>query len=176
MHMIVHALRCSRGSFPSICHNKIRDITADLLREVCHSIGMKPRLQHVTEEQLTYRSANKKDNARLDIVATSFWRRDGSSSLSSQATVILPYLNATAETKSRSKEHNTNEYIKLNMLPSLRWYSPTSGGMAPTANVVYKRIAPMITSKYDKIYSRTMYWIQCKVNFPLIHIAIMCLC
>ena len=73
---IEHALSCSRGDFQSIRHNEIRDITADLLSEVCHNVGTEPGLQHVTEEQLTHRSANREDGARLDIVATSFWGRD----------------------------------------------------------------------------------------------------
>ena len=73
---VEHALSCSRGGFPSIRHNEIRDITAELLSEVCHSVGTEPELQHVTEEQLTHRSANREDGARLDIVATNFWGRD----------------------------------------------------------------------------------------------------
>ena len=33
---IEHALNCSQGDFPSIRHNEIRDITAELLTEVCY--------------------------------------------------------------------------------------------------------------------------------------------
>ena len=53
-------------------HNEIRDITADLLSEVCHSVSTEPCLQEITEEQLTHRTANK-DGARLDIVAEFVW-------------------------------------------------------------------------------------------------------
>ena len=73
---VEHALSCFSGGFPSIRHNEIRDITVDLLNEVCHNVGTEPGLQHVTEERLTYRSANSEDDARLDIVATSFWGKD----------------------------------------------------------------------------------------------------
>ena len=65
---IEHALNCPRGGFPSIRHNEVRDITADLLSEVCHNVGLEPNLQNVTEEPLTHRSANREDGARLDIV------------------------------------------------------------------------------------------------------------
>ena len=68
-----HALSCSQGGFPSIRHNEVRDITADLMSEVCHGVGTEPHLQPVTEEQLTHRSAIRDDGARLDIVAESFW-------------------------------------------------------------------------------------------------------
>ena len=53
-------------------HDEIRDITADLLSEVCHSVSTEPCLQEITEEQLTHRTANK-DGARLDIVAEFVW-------------------------------------------------------------------------------------------------------
>ena len=69
---IEHALSCSRGGFPSIRHNEIRNITADLLSEVCHSVGTELSLQPVTGEQFEHRTANREDGARLDIVAQSF--------------------------------------------------------------------------------------------------------
>ena len=47
---IEHALSCSRGGFPSIRHNEIRDLTADLRTEVCYGVGIKPGLQPVTKE------------------------------------------------------------------------------------------------------------------------------
>ena len=73
---IEHALSCSRRGFPSIYHNEIRNITADLLSEVCHRFGTEPSLQPVTGEQFEHRTANREDDARLDIVAQSFWGRD----------------------------------------------------------------------------------------------------
>ena len=73
---VEHALSCPRGGFPSIRHNEIRDITASLMSEVCHAVGTEPCLQPVTEEQLTHRTANREEGARLDIVAQNFWGRD----------------------------------------------------------------------------------------------------
>ena len=35
---VEHALSCAKGGFPSIKHNKIRDITATLLTEVWHDV------------------------------------------------------------------------------------------------------------------------------------------
>ena len=64
---------CPCGGFPSIRHNELRDITAELLTEVCHSVGVEPTLQPLTGEQLSYRSANVEDGARLDVVAEGFW-------------------------------------------------------------------------------------------------------
>ena len=73
---IERALSCSRGGFPSIRHNEIRDITAEFLTEVCYGVGVEPGLQPVTDEAFSYRSANREDGVRLDVVAESFWGRD----------------------------------------------------------------------------------------------------
>ena len=43
----------------------------------------------------------------------------------------------------------------------------TSGGMGPTATIVYKKIAGMITEKRDQPYSITMKWIRCRTSFAL---------
>ena len=115
-HGIEHALSCSRGGFPSIRHNEIRDITADLLSEVCHNVGTEPGLQHVTEEQLTHRSANREDGLDWTLwprvsgeeIGSAHSLTYGCSTLLRKATV-LSCLNATAETKWRREGRMTSE-------------------------------------------------------------------
>ena len=71
--MVEHALSCSHGGLPSIRHNELCDITAELLSEVCHNVGTEPSLQPITDEHLIHRTANRDDGARLDVAADSFW-------------------------------------------------------------------------------------------------------
>ena len=73
---VVHALNCPHSGFPSIRHNELPDITAELLSEVCHNVGTEPPLQPITDEYMSYRTANREDGARLDIAAGSFWASD----------------------------------------------------------------------------------------------------
>ena len=47
-----HAFSCSKGAFPSIRHNQIRDVTAQLLSEVCLNVEVEPSLQLLTRERL----------------------------------------------------------------------------------------------------------------------------
>ena len=54
-------------------HNDIRDITADVLTEVCPSVSIEPTLQPFTGEQLHYLTANTEDDARADISTQGFW-------------------------------------------------------------------------------------------------------
>lgn len=74
-YMVDHALSCSRGGFPTIQH-EIRDITANLLSDVCHSLVTEPCLQPVTREELRYRTTIREYGARLDIVVESFLGRN----------------------------------------------------------------------------------------------------
>ena len=53
-----HTLSCPRGGFPTIRHNKIWDVTASLLTEVCHDVMIEPNLQPLTGEALTGATSN----------------------------------------------------------------------------------------------------------------------
>ena len=70
---VEHALSCPKGGFPTIGHNEIRDLTANLLTEVCNYVCTEPELQPITDESLTGASSNVQDGARLDIAANGFW-------------------------------------------------------------------------------------------------------
>ena len=75
---VEHSLNCHRG-LPIVRHNEVRDITADLMSEVCHGVGKEPELQPVTEETFAHRTVNREDGARADVVTESFseqnWQR-----------------------------------------------------------------------------------------------------
>ena len=180
---IEHSLNCPRGGFPSIRHNEIRDITADLLSEVCHNVGIEPSLQSISGEHLFYRTANREDGARLDVVAESFWGKDRQRAFF-DVRVFNPYAQSHRNT-------SLTQCYKQNELQKKRAYdqrvreiehgsfSPlvfsTTGGMGPTATIVYKRLASMIAKKHNKTYSKTIHWLRCRLSFSLLRSAIMCL-
>ena len=70
---VYHALSCPKGATPSIRHNSIRDITTELLTEVCPNVSIEPTLQPLNGEVFNRRTTNTEDNARLDIKAQNFW-------------------------------------------------------------------------------------------------------
>ena len=43
-------LGCPCGGFPSLRHNEIRDVTANLLNEICHNVSTKPELQPLSSD------------------------------------------------------------------------------------------------------------------------------
>ena len=70
---IEHALSCPKGGFPSLRHNEVRDLTANLLSKVCNNVVTEPHLQPLSGETLQYKTANRDDNTRFDIAANGFW-------------------------------------------------------------------------------------------------------
>ena len=64
---IEHSFSCPKGGFPTIRHNEIRDLTANLLTEVCHEVQVEPGLQLISGEQFQQASLNIEDGVRLDI-------------------------------------------------------------------------------------------------------------
>ena len=47
-----HALSCKKSGFVTLRHNMIRDVTARLLKEVCHDVRVEPQLLPITGEDL----------------------------------------------------------------------------------------------------------------------------
>ena len=65
-----------KRGFISLRHNDLRDITYELLSEVCEGVENEPMLQSLTGETLKYQTAKAENNARLDASALGFWCRD----------------------------------------------------------------------------------------------------
>ena len=180
---VEHALSCSHGGFPSIRHNELRDITAELLSEVCHNVGTEPSLQPITDEHLIHRTANREDGARLDVAAESFWASDRQRAFF-DIRVFNPFAPSyrnvpLAQGYRRNELEKKRAYDQRVREIEHGSFSPlvfsTTGGVGTTATVVYKRLASMISEKLEKPYSKTMQWIRCRLNFSLLHSAIMCL-
>ena len=70
-----HAFTCSTGGLPTLRHNDIRDLTADLMAEVYNNVYTELELQPLSGEALQGRSANCQDDARVDIRAEGFWEQ-----------------------------------------------------------------------------------------------------
>ena len=72
---VEHAFTCSTGGFPTLRHNDIRDLTADLMAEITSNVCTEPELQPLSGENLQGRSANVQEGACVDIRAEDFWER-----------------------------------------------------------------------------------------------------
>ena len=180
---VEHALSCPFGGFPSIRHNELRDITAALLSEFCHNVSVEPNLQPLSGEQFHYRSANVEDGARLDVSAESFWGRDRRLAYfdvkvfnpfaSSYASSPLAQCYRRAELDRKRKYDERIREVENGTFSPLIFSS--SGGMGPSATVVFKRIATLLSEKRGHPYSHVLYWIRAKLCYSLLRSAVMCL-
>ena len=59
-----HAFSCSKGAIPSIHHDHIWDLTAQVVTEVCRNVEIEPTLQPLSGKSFQRRTANTEDNAQ----------------------------------------------------------------------------------------------------------------
>ena len=179
---VEHALSCNRGAFPIHRHNEIRDLTAELLTQVCHNVCLEPSLQKLDNEHFQLRTAITDDNARLDISADGFWER------SEKAFFDVRVFNPFAST---NLKHQLGSCYHLHEMEKRRQYDErvreveqgsfaplvfaTSGGMGKQATVFYKRLASLLALKKDQPYSHMIGWIRCRLGFSLLRSSITCL-
>ena len=171
-----HALSCVKGGFISIRHNRIRDITANLLKEVCRDVRIEPHLQPLTGEAFKENTANLSDEARCDVSARGFW-------VAGQVAFFdMRIFNPTAtrySNQSLAKSYEVNEKEKKKAYGERIFqiehgsFTPivmsATGGMARESKKFFSRLAAMIADKRKQSISLISSWIRRKLAFALIH-------
>ena len=85
--------------------------------------------------------------------------------------IILPWLYLTLQHEKRRAYDQRVREIDHGCFSPLVFSA--SGGMGPTAKVVYKKLASMIATKHNQCYSQTLNWLRCRLSFSLLRSAIM---
>ena len=178
-----HAFNCPHGGYPTIRHDGIKDITTNLMKEVCRHVAIEPTLQPLSGENLIPASANRSNEARLDIKADGFWDCNYQS-----AYFDVRIFNPTAHTfrnKTLSANHRRHEMEKRRQYEDRiiqvehRVFTPlvfsTAGSVGPAATIVLNRLSSLLATKWNIGYNKIISWIRCKIGFALNHSAIMCL-
>ena len=179
---VEHALSCPKGGFPIVRHNEIRDLTANLLTEVCHDVCVEPTLQPITGETFSNATANSDEGARLDVAASGFWGGRFERAFF-DVRVFNPH--APSNRQPLPTCYRKHENIKKRAYePRVRevehgFFTPlvfsSTGGMGKAASACYKRLASLIAAKRDTLYSSTMSWIICRLSFSLLRSSIQCI-
>ena len=178
-----HTLNCSTGGFPTICHNKIRDFTAKLLTEVCHDVCVEPPLQALSGEHLTHDTANREDNARLDVKTRGF-RGTSHQCAFFDVRVFDPnpesYHDFEMATCYRRHE-GEKRHVYKNRVREVEHgsFTPlvfsTSRGMGRAATVAYKRLATLYCSQERTTIQKRNGLANVTFSFSLLRCAVMCL-
>ena len=160
----------------------MRDITADLLAEVCKDVCVEPQLQELTGEALSYRTANISPEARLDISARGVWSRNQRAFFDVRVfdpnarrfqNQTLPQMYVTNE---KEKKRGYNERV---LQVENGTFTPlvfsVHGGMGQECQTFYKRLSLLIAEKRDEKLSSVSSWIRTRISFALLRSALMCL-
>ena len=67
-----HALSCPKGELVITRHNEMRNLTAEILGEVCKNVVIELLFTPLTGEELP-KSSNTSNQARADVSATGLW-------------------------------------------------------------------------------------------------------
>ena len=166
---------CHMGGIPTIRRNEIRDMTANLLTEICHNVATEPLLEPLTNESFPHRTANTDANARLNIRARGFWNTDQDAYFDVRVFHPNASSNRSMTTAAAYRKHETakkREYAQRVREVKHVVFTPlvlsVTGGMARKATTVYKRLADELSWKQTKQYSIVMGLIRCRLSFAIL--------
>jgi hypothetical protein len=171
---INHALSCKHGPYVIMRHNKIRDLEAELMREVCHDVRIEPELLPLANDRVV--TGNKAKKARLDVAGNGVWGPQERTFL--DVRVMHPnaesYKNKDVaqvyEQHEREKKRTYNERIirieKGSFTPIVL---STFGGMGVEAERYHKRIAQLIRAKRNEPYASVIGYIRTRIRICLLN-------
>ena len=162
-------------------HNSLRDLFAELLREICHDVVVEPTLLPLSGEKLPPGS-NLSDGARLDIACRSLY------SPLARALIDVRVFNPQAQTNwSKSvpemyiahEDEKKREYLPrardVDMSAMIPAVLSTSGGMGRECDKLVKRIAEKLSMKRGERYSDTVSFIRRRIRFDLLRTCVISL-
>ena len=171
---VEHALSCPFGGYPTLRHNEIRNLAANLLSEVCHNVTIEPTLQPVTRETFKLASTLEQDQIlqlMVSGVAILFFDIRVLNPLAPSNTTSTP----SACYRRHEKEKQRAYEQRIREIEHASFVLSTTGGMGPIATKFYKRLADRLASKWNSSYSQTIGWLRCRLSFSLLPSSILCI-
>ena len=136
----------------------------------------------LTGEMFKYQTANKAQDARLDVCARGFWVRG------QRAFCDVRVFDSTAPrllSKSLQDIHKQHEQEKRRQYNQRilevehGTFTPLvfsiQGGMSPECAKFYSRLATLISEKRNDNKSTVTSWMRCRLNFSLLRSALLCI-
>lgn len=163
-------------------HNELRDITASLLKEVCHDVKTEPTLVEVNGEVLQERTANVKREARLDISALSFWTPGQRVFIDIRVFNLHAQRYRCSEMKrcfQSNEKEKKRQYNERVLQIENGTFTPlvfaTNGAMAQECQAFYKRLAEMVAEKRNIANSVATNVIRTRISFSLVRSTLRCI-
>ena len=150
---------------------------------MCQDASIEPHLQQITVETFTHASANIHDGARLDVAARGFWGSHFERAFfdvkvfnphapSNMWTQLTSCYRLHENAKKRAYEQRIREVEHGSFTPLIM---SSTGSLGHAATCMYKRLASLLSDKWDQPYCKTMGWLRCSLTFSLLKSSIMCI-
>ena len=169
---IDHTLICAKGGYVAMRHNALRDLNADLQREVCKDVVVEPRLLPLDNEDVEGASGER---AAPDISSRGIWStfertffdvRVLHPNAPSYQSLPLSSLYANHEKEKMRKYNSRVLTVEKGSFTPLVY--TTFGGWAPQAVKYHKRLAELISKKQNEDYHQVINHIRTRVRFSLL--------
>ena len=167
-----HALVCMKGGYVIMRHNRIRDLEASILRDICKDVRVEPELLPIANPT---QSTNNAQGARLDVSAIGIWSPMERTFL--DVRVVHPnantYKNQPIEQiyrnhESLKKSAYNNRIVQVERASFTPLVFSTSGGMALECTRYHKQIAQKIALKTKEEYSHVMNHLRTRIRYTLL--------
>ena len=173
---IDHTLICKTGGHIIFRHNRIRDLNANFLRQVCHNVITEPELIPLESDGFQTLQGNRADKARLDISAVGLWGPFQKTMF--DVRIFHPHaktyenLDIIADVYSRHEREKQRSYLQRVLQTEKASFTPlvysTNGGMATEAKNFHKKVAHMIADKTKESYSDVINVMRTKLSFAML--------
>ena len=176
-----HALSCPKGGLVITRHNKLRNLTAEILGEVCKNVVIKPLLTPLTGEELP-KSSNTSNQARADVSARALWINGQTAFCDLKVfnpLVIchlhhsLPAVHKKNESK-KKREHN-QRILQVEHGSFTPLVFSCFGGMSRECRCFFSHTAERLANRRKEPKSKISAWIKARLNFALIRSMLLCL-
>ena len=178
-YTVNHALICKAGGYVSMRHNKLRDLTAELLTVAgCKDVKIEPPLLPLSGEELSSGS-NKSELAQLDVSARGVWApldraffdiRVFHPQAQSNASKTIPAMYSSHEQQKKRYYNSRVMNVKKGTFSPLVF--STSGGMGAEASLFMRTVAQKIADKTNLQYSHVMAFVRRRYRFALLRTCI----
>ena len=168
-----HALTCMKGGYVAMRHNRIRDLEASILKEVCKDVKVEPELLPIGNSSVT--SSNEAERARCDVSGIGIWSPMERTFL--DVRVFHPNSPSYRGKKIEKlyEQHENEKKQKYNdriLQVEKATFTPlvfsTSGGMAKECTKFHKKLAEHVSNKTKEDYSHVMNHLRTRLRFALL--------
>ena len=155
-------------------HNRVRDLEAELMREVCHDVRIEPELLPIANDTNRTRG-NIAEKARLDVSGVGVWGNYEKTFLDIR--VMHPnspsYINKSldqvyAHHEKEKKKNYLERVIQIEKGSFTPIVFSTFGGTGTEADRHHKRIATLIATKKNENYADVINFIRTRLRFSLL--------